>query len=105
MTTVEALRKARDLIEDPNRWTTGAFARDARGVPIDACNEGARYWCALGALRRYCPFGNPEGRRAHQLLEEASGDILDSFNDTSTHAEVLTAFDRAIELAERDTTG
>jgi len=44
------LQDAIDLIKDPNRWTTGALARDADGECVDANNIRAVRWSASGAM-------------------------------------------------------
>jgi len=44
------LQDAIDLIEDPNRWTTGAEARDTDGERVDANNIRAVRWSAFGAM-------------------------------------------------------
>jgi hypothetical protein len=86
---VETLKAARAVIDIPERWTQGVMrvedARCASGALIAVGAElisGEAYGFlrrATGA-RRICHWNDEKGR---------------------THAEVMAAFDRAIELAEK----
>jgi hypothetical protein len=42
-----------------------------------------------------------ESNAALRLLYEVIGSPIGEFNDDHTHAEVIAAFDRAVELAEQ----
>jgi hypothetical protein len=82
----ECLRAAREIIKTPERWWNGigheAVGRDCA-------------WTAL--LRVKAPT------MAHSIFSTVIGDpSIQSWNDTPgrTHAEVLAAFDKAIQLAE-----
>ena len=100
------LRKARAKIEQPECWTKGANARDKQGRRIDSeKSPKAACWCANGAIF----WAAPDKREAHQLLRilqlHASVTTLlyvHSFNDdpTTTHADILALFDRAIAAQE-----
>lgn len=105
MTTLEVLTAARELIADPGRWTQRAGARDAYGCPVPADWSGACQWCASGAVWAAI-YASKESYDDAAVLaifaplnREAANNLL-AFNDTEGHAEVLAAFDRAIE-AER----
>lgn len=97
MTPREILIAARAKIEAPERWTKEAYALDANGDHVACDYEGAVRWCAVGAI----------GYVGQELIDTAfreflpEGWILENWNDAPerTHAEVLAAFDRAIELA------
>jgi hypothetical protein len=52
MTTVELLREARALIDTPEKWTQGAFARDGKGDRVDELDKRACRFCASGATSR-----------------------------------------------------
>lgn len=109
--TLETLQKARDLISDPKRWTQGAFARDTLGRDLfDAGEEDFEpvCFCSLGALAHVSGL-HPDGTLPGEstLAEVIAKDLglppeigfVPDFNDTHTHAEVLAAFDAAIEKA------
>jgi len=42
----------KDLLRTPTSWTTGSFARDQKGEPIDLHNPLATSWCLVGAICR-----------------------------------------------------
>ncbi len=96
------LRAAKALIFKSENWTKGATARDFSGDMVCAFESEAVCWCAQGAIAR--------GRRDIGMTAEASDRALaflaskignvPGFNDSSTHAEVIAAFDTAITQAE-----
>lgn len=111
MTASEVLRKARALIEKPENWTQGAYARG-----IDDAGQGIKDACSLCAVGSVYAItddlkasGEPVFRRVLYWLGSAlarpreppldSAEVI-AFNDTHTHAEVLSLFDRAIAAAE-----
>ena len=88
-TDKEILISARQRIEKPNNWMQGEFS-----------NIDFTKFCATGSLLE-------EGReirssayaRLHGAMGLASNQSVCSYNDTHTHAEVIAAFDKAIEMA------
>ena len=100
MTVGEVLRASRALIEEPSRWTQGAFNKNADGIPYVE-GDDAVCWCAEGAIWHvgiddYAALGD-----ALTLLEFVIDGQIPTWNDMPdrAHAEVLAAFDRAIALA------
>lgn len=121
----ELLLAARRLIDDPARWTQQASARDARGIGtadlLAACS-----FCILGAIGRACH--SIHGTRSEWDLAAKdsyvdamlvmAGAVIDTrgdndevlsfwtriadFNDapTTSHADVMAIFDRALALAD-----
>ena len=108
MTTVEILEKARDLISDPERWAKGYYAHDKDGDYVPPRDGNACKWCAAGATIVVSPDDdNDDSRHALALLQKAlpSGFLFaTNYNDrpTTTHADILALFDRAIELAKAE---
>lgn len=108
MTASEVLRKARALIEKPENWTQGVEARNVHGEDVSVLSHEACRWSLIGAVRYVVCSGDSYdselSRAARQALRKAGGMALLSdaydFNDTHTHAEVLSLFDRAIAAAE-----
>jgi hypothetical protein len=100
--TVEVLQKARALIEKPRRWTRHTFAR-TRWLRLPTRDRGCKAYafCAFGAVSRAgMACGSVSGEAsAYGALLCVMGPSIVKFNDTHTHAEVLAAFDKAIELA------
>jgi len=100
-TPLEALRKARALLENPEHWTTGAFARDINGDMVTPSSGYAVAWCAEGALL----VGSIYNQGAFKCLAEActptpEGGIPEYNDDLTDHPALLAWFDRAIKLAE-----
>lgn len=94
MDDLTALRRARDLISDPARWTQGEFARDVEGVGVAPNSDKATCWCALGALRRVTRSFNVPWRLIGGISQNHL--YITDFNDGHTHVDVLAAFDAAI---------
>lgn len=97
----EVLRNAKKLIERPECWW--ADPDGTRDQP-DGTN------CAVQAIQAACRNQRVRAsktyRAVRELLRQAIGldpwDLIPYWNDRSTHAEVLAAFDRAIALAEAE---
>ena len=100
------LVRARKLIEDPDHWIKGAFAkRTPKGSSLDPERPDVTCFCAVGALRHVVA-----PHEAEQLLNMAVRDISDNsdwyvtqFNDrkSTTHADVLALYDAAIKRARK----
>ena len=101
-TTADILRDARALIDSPEKWTKHYEARDADGNETWYGDDRAVCWCAFGALFK-AGWYQPSLSDAVEALETVVGRIIDEWNDAPerTNAEVLAAFDRAIDLAEQ----
>lgn len=97
----DILRQSREKIADPKHWTKGNFAQDEEGEPVSTTSPRAVCWCAIGAID-----ATAGGLAALYWLSDAVHEkagpscSVSEFNDKSEHADVLAAFDRAIELAE-----
>jgi hypothetical protein len=107
-TVVEVLIAARELISVPERWTKSAYARSADGRPIGPCgvaSQDAVCWCPVGAVDRLVEDGTDLAAYALDYLQMVvGGGRVANWNDAQerTHAEVLAAFDKAIELARAE---
>ena len=110
-TIKQILSEARALIDQPEKWTQNTLGRDATGKPVDLCsNVEAAALCASGAILAACMYDGvfcaEETAVRDQLMRaingpDARGYGLAFWNDEPerTHAEVMQAFDRAIEDA------
>lgn len=104
-TNKDVLTYARNLIADPVRWTQGTYARNAEGEPVGVFADAAVCWCAVGAIDRAAEVLIPDfdvnpRLPLQSVLYKRYGEIgITNFNDRHTHAEVLAAFDAAIEAA------
>jgi hypothetical protein len=99
----QTLRACADLLRPPGAWTKKVWARDLRGEPLFASSPSATCWCAVGAITRVDP---PQGSYAkvYRCLYQVIGEThLPTWNDVParTQAEVVAAFEKAAELAER----
>jgi hypothetical protein len=100
----EVLKRARAVIEDPDHWCAGAFARDALGRPVSPQLEGAVQWCARGATFRVLALTeeaiNSETAMAvRERLMVAAKDVggcyITTVNDQG-HEKAMKMFDLAI---------
>jgi hypothetical protein len=105
VTTIELLEAAKAKIDTPENWCKGDYAKTKKGNPIHSLAEQACQWCSLGALVAVTSSSSQTVSlrcKAIDLLFDVVGRDVVAFNDDpkTTHADVLAAFDRAIELAK-----
>jgi len=122
----ELLQHAAELLEDPKRWIVGIEARDARGREIAPWLPGAVCWDFYGALL-HARGSDVALREALRLLAEvlpevdldvridgapASDDLyrylaISIWHDAPerTHADVLSAIQKAIGLGQSASEG
>lgn len=94
--------KPSELIADPARWTTGAFARNCNGNHVVHWDGDATCWCGDGALMRCLLPMAPSGfaidstaywsafKAANEKSKELYGTDFISLNDgPDGHARVL----------------
>lgn len=108
------LERVYALIEDEQRWTQGAYAKDAAGEPFydedgyiiedesTALRNDAACWCLWGAAYKCGIVTTHESPRDRQFVEALGFKWLtdpNDFNDSHTHAEVLDLLRNAIERA------
>ena len=98
-TETEVLRRAREIISDPTKWTQGTYARDKYGHRAEPDSPAASRWDALGAITRASKeLGVREGIGAgsvDRLITIAKGPVS-TINDNQGHAAVLALFDKAL---------
>lgn len=108
METLEFLRAWRAQIDTPEKWTKGVPARKANGEACLSTHPEAVQWCLVGSLiavrtwKGHSLHGEDEDARSlvSQCLGATTCDLAIWQDDSKrTHAEVMGAFDRAIELA------
>lgn len=109
----EVLTEARKLIEDPNNWTQGQFARGQDGYWLPPKSADAVCFCAVGAVERvvtgHCflglsaivalglQTGAENALKGHSMFARYA---VVKFNDRNNHDAVLALFDRAIADAK-----
>ena len=103
MTPTEILIAAREKIE--RGWAQGEYARAKNGNPIGYNAEKAVCWCSIGAIIAV-DDDDPTDRAVYTLSDIVGRDITE-WNDAPgrTQAEVLAAFDKAIEASKRTPEG
>lgn len=105
MNTLELLVKAKEIIQDPAHWMQQDYSDHVEDTELATC------YCSLGALAKAKNPDQPDWFSIHHhpaavLLKESVGDAIPEgsnfayFNDERTHAEVMDAFDKAIEKAK-----
>jgi hypothetical protein len=104
--TANILRRARDLIADPSRWTQWAMARDANNHDVAhiSAAEPVKF-CALGAWRKIMGIGlfdvePPITDYLYAAAYELFNTCPESVNDDQGHSAVMRMYARAIEMAE-----
>ena len=96
------LRKAKALIDTPEKWCQGVCARDRNGVGVLTDGGLAVSRCAMGAIWAVSRAG-----RCDWFLHEAArqmfgADCAADVNDTTDHPTVMRMFDLAIEMAREE---
>ena len=112
---VSVLRRARGILERPEAWVQKAPAVTRDGEDVETNSPAAVAFCVGGAIER--AIGEPGTSLYRKTITALNLGIphLDphyahhgyiAFNDaeSTTHADVLAALDRAIELREREMT-
>lgn len=103
---LEVLKSARARIAKPENWAQGNFAYDSNGFAVASRDKHAVCWCALGAIITVLsPYSGEAGEwLALAIAGSRVRSSIPEFNDrsTTTHDDVLGAFDKAIAMIERE---
>ena len=102
MNTYEILIAARAKIDTPQKWCTGALAKDLFGKSCVPLSKSAVQYCAIGAVRSLGRISNLSRDRAVVLLNSACSIPIHHFNDRSEHADIMALYDKAISIAKRE---
>lgn len=110
LTTKQILIGMRELLSLPERWTQGRLAKDIQGKEIQPTSDEAVCWCLYGAACRIaCDSISRLPDAIFNILNSSvkgsdhSSLILWQDDPSRTHAEVLAALDRAVELTDEAT--
>jgi hypothetical protein len=105
---IEVLKAGKAKIIKPENWGIGFFAKTKDGQQCPYNSKAAFCFCSDGALMNVTSWDRSTENsviywEAYALLGSLADehDIIE-FNDTHTHEEVLTLWDKAIKLAEAD---
>lgn len=112
----EALTQAKALIADPANHTKGAYCRSKTTgnaiVMADSTQVGDCQFCSVGAINQIVGSDWRLEARTKQTLSHAIremqqtdfsdlvSDVIINFNDSREHADVMKAFDTAIQIAK-----
>lgn len=105
-TPLSVLRRVRELLLDPKKWTQRAEARDKIGRRTNADSSTAHSFCLIGATR-VCESDFSTRARVYDYLYRTiprdAGSIAD-FNDScrTKHHDVIAALNDAIVLAKKE---
>lgn len=115
METVELLRDTRALLDEPVKWTKGAYAKaDPEDDPEDDPDgdfsplaKSATCWCLVGAMSRvlkvdYDSEGSKKIEEAARVLGFGDVSSMVAWNDDQdrTYPEVVTRLNNAIRELE-----
>ena len=100
--TVPTIERIIKRIENPANWLQGVFAKDAVGRAVQSTSETACRFCSAGA-RNIETVSQPGFISAQItiLFEKIAGTTMVNFNDTHTHAEVMQAWTKTLNLAKQ----
>lgn len=90
------LEALRELLADPKRFTTGAFARDAQGAPVGPNDEKAVCWCLLGAIRKLEQDWRPGSPTYRRIGDAVGSTSVGAWADANGHAAILALLDQLI---------
>lgn len=97
MNTLEILKVGRAKIADINCFTKGASARNSKGKAVHGESPEACQWCSIGAVYSVIPSTKQYmADGACDILRPFMGGCIINYNDSHTHAEVLSKWDEAI---------
>jgi hypothetical protein len=101
----QVVARAREILEDPSRWTAGELATDSMGASVEPTDDEAQRFCAVGALMRATSEFTSDALAAeilayqtHLALVDFAGipeghTTLERINDHQGHRAVLVIFD------------
>jgi len=98
---VQIIERAKELIQDENRWCRGYLAVDADGISADPTSGEAVRRCAFGALLAAAYELTNSKDKSCELATNALRPFCGSnsvvlANDYRGHAAILALFDEAI---------
>lgn len=105
-TPTQTLIFAKSLLLDPANWIVCALYADEQGESVDM-PEAATKFCTLGAVFKAAHILSSNELASIEFLSRAlpgNEPHVANYNDslTTTHADILALFDRAIELSTQE---
>ena len=106
-TAAALLRRAKERIGTPEKWTKGFLARNGRRYSESPYSERATCWCAVGAIAAELRMIPPDlyldaVNYLSAPLRGTAFPLIADFNDAGSthHADIMRLYDEAILLAE-----
>lgn len=101
--TLQDLTAVRALLESPEKWTQGVFARDTDSLSVEPDSASAVSWCLIGAIRQVAHNLDDRAPREQAMKRAVSPFVAANIpivewndKDGRTHAEVIGLLDAAI---------
>ena len=103
LTTLEILREARQWLDDPSHWCSGAFLRHADGEVVASCAAGSYYAVAMRrGLRPTDERVWSINRTLHRIAQTMGYPTIHQLNDEGGYAKALELLNRGVtELEEQ----
>ena len=100
LTIVDQLKEGRERVK--KGWTQKTHARNAKGRSVGFRSPKAVQWCVVGSCD--CANACVKYLRSIVFSRYPNEQSIVTWNDRSerTQEDIIEAFDRAIELAEKD---
>jgi len=108
-TVSQLLIEAKAKIINPNSWIKRFTAEDENGIQVNSRHPNACKFCMVGALSSVAPhdygtystYNYRSYTTAFKILSDVTLVPVSMFNDSpsTTHQDVLAAYDKAIKLA------
>ena len=106
MNAHNVLIAARSLIDHPNKWIKGNYAKDKNGVIVAVADRYAVCFCSKGAIIKTSSWDDivqveDDLNEATRLVTDGVFTSIILFNDhpQTTHDQILKVFDKAIEIS------
>jgi len=80
--------KIQDLLTDESKWTTGSYARDAKGKSVMEESLVAVCWCLVGAIRKCYNDLGEELKIKKKIRARLKKTYIAEWSDSATFKEV-----------------
>lgn len=104
--TIQVLESALKRISAPKNWIQKTSAATKIGEAVPSWDIHADRWCATGAIERSC-LDLESWKYKYYLkivgeLEKDCGGRLVTFNDKSSHSQVIDLFNRTLKRLKKN---
>lgn len=104
---IQQVKEVKELITDPEHWTTGVPARNRNGLEVTVHQETAYSYCLIGAIAKVSKNNCYMLGRLQEVIRTVSNvQSLSYFNDIQGHAAVLQLLDNTLvrlQYKQKDT--